>query len=203
MKRLFLCLLVLYGAATAAVTSAPVLAQAQEQKPRLDKLKVDVKRIEVDGQRMYEVDASGSVLAPPASVWKTLTTYERMSEFVPDLSSCRVLSRNGNEVIIEQQGMARFLFMNHPINLVVRAMETPQTAIDIALISGDMRHYESRWNLYPVPETGGTRIVFSSRLMPGFYVPGMLGTTMIRGDIERMMAAVLARIDSQHAEKSS
>jgi hypothetical protein len=50
-----------------------------------------------------------------------------------------------------------------------------------------------------MPETGGTRIVFSSRLMPGFYVPGMLGTTMIRGDIERMMGAVMARIDSQPA----
>ena len=182
--------------------ATPAAAQAQMQALRLDKLKVDVKRIEVDGQRMYEVDASGSVQAPPASVWKTLTTYERMHEFVPDLSSCRVLSRNGNEVIIEQQGMARFLFMNHAIHLVVRATETPFTAIDIALISGDMRHYEARWNLYPIPETGGTRIVFSSRLVPGFYVPGMLGTTMIRGDIERMMAAVLARIDSQHADKS-
>lgn len=196
MTRLFLCLLMLCAVAT------PVAVSAQAQAPRLDKLKVEVKRIEVDGQRMYEVDASGSVLAPPASVWKTLTTYERMSEFVPDLSSCRVLSRNGNEVIIEQQGVARFLFMNHAIHLVVRALETPPTAIDIDLISGDMRHYESRWNLYPVPETGGTRIVFSSRLMPGFYVPGMLGTAMIRGDIERMMAAVLARIDSQHAEKA-
>ncbi|MGK5052969.1 SRPBCC family protein [Janthinobacterium sp. RB2P8] len=196
MTRLFLCLLML------CTVAAPAAAQAQMQAPRLDRLKVDVKRIEVDGQRMYEVDASGSVQAPLASVWKTLTTYERMHEFVPDLSSCRVLSRNGNEVIIEQQGMARFLFMNHPIHLVVRATETPFTAIDIALISGDMRHYESRWNLYPIPETGGTRIVFSSRLMPGFYVPGMLGTTMIRGDIERMMAAVLARIDSQYADKS-
>ena len=194
MTRLFLCLLML------CALPATVLAQAQAL--RLDKLKVDVKRIEVDGQRMYEVDASASVQAPPASVWKTLTTYERMHEFVPDLSSCRVLSRNGNEVIIEQQGMARFLFMNHPIHLVVRATETPFTAIDIALISGDMRHYESRWNLDPIPETGGTRIVFSSRLMPGFYVPGMLGTTMRRGDIERMMAAVLARIDNQYAEKS-
>ena len=91
MKRLFLCLLML------CAVPATALAQAI----RLDKLKVEVKRIEVDGQRMYEVDASGSVQAPPASVWKTLTTYERMHEFVPDLSSCRVLSRNGNEVIIE------------------------------------------------------------------------------------------------------
>lgn len=186
MTRLLLCLLMLCA----------VPASALAQTVRQEKLKVEVKRIEIDGQRMYEVDASGSVQAPPASVWKTLTTYERMHEFVPDLSSCRVLSRNGNEVIIEQQGMARFLFMNYAIHLVVRATETPSTSIDIALISGDMRHYEARWNVYPVTETGGTRIVFSSRLMPGFYVPDMLGTSMIRGDIERMMAAVLARIDS-------
>jgi hypothetical protein len=55
----------------AVATPVAVSAQAQAQAPRLDRLKVDVKRIEVDGQRMYEVDASGSVLAPPASVWKT------------------------------------------------------------------------------------------------------------------------------------
>lgn len=190
MTRLFLCLLLL----CAVTSSTPALAQT----PRLEapKLKVDVRRIEIDGQRMYEVDASGTVQAPPASVWKTLTTYERMSEFVPDMSSCRVLSRNGNEVIIEQQGVARFLFMNHAIHLVVRATETPLSSINIDLISGDMRHYEASWNLYPIPETGGTRIVFNSRLMPGFYVPGMLGPTMIRGDVERMMNAVLARIDS-------
>jgi hypothetical protein len=53
-----------------------------------------------------------------------------------------------------------------------------------------------------VPETSGTRIVFSSRLMPGFYAPGILGTTMIRGDIERIMVAVLTRIDSQYIHKS-
>ena len=48
----FLCLLML--------CAVPATAPAQAQAPRLDKLKVDVKRIEVDGQRMYEVDASGS-----------------------------------------------------------------------------------------------------------------------------------------------
>jgi hypothetical protein len=39
------------------------------------------------------------------------------------MESCRVLSRNGNEVIIEQFGVARFLFMNHAIHLMVRALE--------------------------------------------------------------------------------
>jgi len=176
--------------------SAPLLAQAP--KLELPKLEVSVARVTQDALHLYEVDASGTVQAPIATVWKTLTTYERMNEFVPDMASCRVLSRNGNEVIIEQFGTARFLFMSKSIHLIVRATETPMTSIDIALISGDMKHYESRWELFPLPD-GGTKVVYSGKLVPNFYVPGLLGTNIIRGDIERMMGAVLARIDRPDA----
>ena len=187
MKRIFLCLLL--------ACAAPAMPQSPRPDPA--KPEVSVRRVEQDAQRMYEVDASGTVQAPPATVWRILTSYERMNEFVPDLSLCRVLSRNGNEAIIEQFGTARFLFMTKAIHLVVRALESPMTSIDIALVSGDMKHYEARWELHPVPETGGTRIVYSGRLSPNFYVPGILGAAMIRGDIERMMVAVLTRLDSK------
>jgi ribosome-associated toxin RatA of RatAB toxin-antitoxin module len=124
-----------------------------------------------------------------------------MSEFVPDMESCKVLSRTGNEVIIEQFGVARFLFMSRAIHLIVKAVEQPMSAIDISLISGDMKHYESRWELVPVPESGGTKIVYRGRLMPNFYVPGILGNKLVKSDIERMMSAVLARLDRKDAPK--
>jgi ribosome-associated toxin RatA of RatAB toxin-antitoxin module len=175
------------------VTAQAGLAQA----PRLEspKLEVSVKRVELDTLHMYEVDATGMVAAPLPKVWRILTGYERMAEFVPDMESCKILSRNGNEVILEQFGVARFLFMSKSIHLIVRATEQPMSSIDISLISGDMKHYESHWELIPVPETGGTKIVYSGKMIPNFYVPGILGSKMIRGDIERMMGAVLARID--------
>jgi ribosome-associated toxin RatA of RatAB toxin-antitoxin module len=175
--------------------AAAQMAMAQAPKLELPKLEVSVNRVELDAQRMYEVDATGTVAAPLTKVWRILTGYERMAEFVPDLESCKVLSRNGNEVIIEQFGVARFLFMSKSIHLIVRATEQPMSSIDISLISGDMKHYESHWELIPVPETGGTKVVYSGRLIPNFYVPGILGSKMIRGDIERMMGAVLARLD--------
>lgn len=189
MKRLFLSLLICSGA------SVPALAQAP--KPELPKLEVSVNRVEMDALHMYEVDSTGTVNAPPAIVWRILTDYEHMNEFVPDLSASHVLSRSGNEVIIDQQGTARFLFMSRSIHLIVRATEQPMSSIDITLVSGDMKHYESHWELIPVPETGGTRIVYSGRLVPNFYVPGILGAKLIRGDIERMMGAVLVRLDSK------
>lgn len=176
-------------------------AMAQAPKLELPKLEVSVNRIDQDGQHMYEVDSTGTVAAPLPKVWRILTGYERMAEFVPDMESCKVLSRTGNEVIIEQFGVARFLFMQRSIHLIVRAVEQPMSAIDISLISGDMKHYESRWELVPVPETGGTKIIYRGKLQPNFYVPGLLGSKMIRSDIERMMSAVLARLDRRDAPK--
>ncbi|NVM76729.1 ribosome-associated toxin RatA of RatAB toxin-antitoxin module [Duganella sp. SG902] len=174
---------------------------AQAPKLELPKLEVSVNRVDHEGQHMYEVDATGTVAAPLPKVWRILTGYERMAEFVPDMESCKVLSRNGNEVIIEQFGVARFLFMTRTIHLIVRATEQPMSSIDISLISGDMKHYEAHWELIPVPETGGTKIVYKGRMAPNFYVPGLLGSKMIRGDIERMMSAVLARLDRKDAPK--
>ena len=187
MLRLLFCLLI--GSAALAQAGAPA-------NPTLE---VSVRPIAAQLQHMYEIDASGSVQAPLSAAWRVLTDYEKMSEFVPDLASCKILSRAGNRVIIEQFGSARFLFISKSIHLIVQATESPMSAIDIALISGDMRHYESRWTLTPLP-TGGTRIVYRGHLVPDFYVPAVFGAALIRADIERMMRAVLARLDSAPAE---
>jgi ribosome-associated toxin RatA of RatAB toxin-antitoxin module len=180
-----------------------VTAQVMAQTPKLElpKLEVSVNRVDQDGQHMYEVDATGTVAAPLPKVWRILTGYERMAEFVPDMESSKVLSRNGGEVIIEQFGVARFLFMAKTIHLIVRAVEQPMSSIEISLISGDMKHYEARWELVPAPETGGTKIIYHGKLMPNFYVPSLLGSKMVRGDIEKMMTAVLARLDRRDAPK--
>lgn len=200
MTQLLLCLLFLLwatpAAAQAAAAAAEPLPAAGAARPN-GKLLVDVHRFEVDGQHLYQVQASATVQAAPATVWKVLTAYDRMTEYVPDLGLCRVLARNGNEVIIEQQGNARFLFVTKAVHLIVRALETPMSAIDISLISGNMKRYEARWELVPVPETGGTRLLYGGKMMPDFYVPGMLGATMVRGDIAHMMQAVLARLESE------
>lgn len=164
-------------------------AMAQPAAPE-----VAVMRVSANGEQVFEVTASGSVKASPAAVWKVLTDYESMPEFVPDLDKNKVLSRTGNRAIIEQSGVARFLFLSRTIHLIVQAAEEPMTSIDISLVTGDMKVYSCRWALTPLSD-GGTRIDYSGKLVPKFYVPGMLGSNLIRRDIERMMSAVLQRLD--------
>lgn len=171
----------------------PVLAQSlSAPSPKLD---VAVKRVQAGAQHGFEVAASGLVQAAPAAVWKTLTTYERMPEFVPNLESTRVLARSENQAIVEQFGSARFLFFRKAIRLVVRVTEVPMSAIDIALVSGDLTHYEAHWELVTLAETGGTRINYRGTIVPDFYIPGMLGASIVREDVTHMMEALLARLD--------
>lgn len=204
LPRLLLLLTVMFNLPVAAqvqvqssplkLATPPLPAQpAQPAQPA--GLEVSVKRIDVDGHNEFEVRASGTVSAVPAVVWKILTNYERHPEFVPDLKRTRVRSRSGNRAVLEQSGQARFLFFTREINLVVQVTEAPMSSIDVDLIEGDMKVYDCRWEMQALPDNGGTRIVYSGKLVPRFYVPGALGANLIRSDIEAMMAAVLAHID--------
>jgi ribosome-associated toxin RatA of RatAB toxin-antitoxin module len=178
--RLCLCLLLAF--------SLPAMAQ----EPDLD---VSVERHKTDDGNVYEVNARGAVGAAPDAVWRVLTDYERMPDFVPDLHSAKVLSRSGNQVVLEQTGTAHLLFFRRAIHLVVQVHEQPASQIDISLVEGDMKIYQCSWRLIAQPATGGTQVVYSGRMAPNFYVPGMLGANMLRADIRRMMAATLARLD--------
>jgi hypothetical protein len=106
-----------------------------------------------------------------------------------------VLSRSGDEAVLEQTGTAHLLFFRRAVHLVVQVREQPVSQIDVSLVDGDMKVYHCIWRLIPVPETGGTRLAYSGTMAPKFYVPGMFGSNILRSDIQRMMAAVLARLD--------
>lgn len=181
MNHFLACMLLLFA----------LSGQAQTLPP----LQVEVKRVVQEDMTVYDITASGAVKASPGAVWKILTNYDKMPEFVPDLATSRVLSRSGDDAIIEQFGEARFLFVRRDIHLIVLAKEQPMNRIVISLVSGDMKVYQCQWELVALAETGGTRINYTGKMAPKFYVPGMLGANIIKGDIARMMAAVLARLD--------
>lgn len=151
-----------------------------------------------DGGKAYRIAASGDVAAAPALAWRILTDYDHLAEVVPDLKSARVLARDGDKVIVEQVGAARFLFFSRDIRLVVQVHEQAPHKIDVSLVEGDMKVYRSSWELVPL-ESGGTRVIYRAAIEPAFYVPQAIGTNLVRQDIARMMTAVLKRIEQPAA----
>ena len=177
------------------VLSAPgaALAAVQPGAPRFD---LNVERVDSpEGDKVYQITSSGTVEAAPDAVWRILTDYNHLADYLPNMKSTRVLSRNGDNVILEQLGTARFLFFSRKIRLLVQVSERAPDRIDIGLIEGDMKVYRARWELSPLAGATGTRVVYTATIVPKFDVPGIVGTTVVKNDIARMMAAALLRLD--------
>ncbi|MGJ9416336.1 SRPBCC family protein [Massilia sp. CMS3.1] len=185
--------MLLLGCALAAWGTAPVAAQ-----PHVPKFELNVKRVDgTQGGRAYQIASSGTVASTPDVVWRILTDYNHLADYLPNLKSARVVSRNGDRVIVEQQGAAHFLFFSQTIRLVVQVHERAPDRIDISLIDGDMKVYRASWELSPLAGAAGTRVVYHATIEPKFDVPGVIGTSVVRKDIAKMMAAVLLRLDRQ------
>lgn len=175
-----------------------LFVQAQQAR-RGRGIAVSVQRRREQGRALFEIRVSGLARATPQACWQVLTGYERLQEFVPGLSSSKLLSRNGPQAILEQEGVIGFLWRRQAIHLVVRVIEQPLAALDISLIAGDMRHYASHWELAPSDQGRATRISYFGSMEPDFFVPPLLGSAIMRGEVRKMMTAVIAEIDRRCA----
>lgn len=185
--------MLLLGCVLSAWGTAPVAAQ-----PGAPRFELNVERVnDAEGDKVYQITSSGTVAAAPALVWRILTDYNHLADYLPNLKSARVLSRNGDSSIVEQLGTARFLFFSQPIRVVVQAHERAPDRIDVSLIEGDMKVYRATWELSPLAGGAGTRVAYNATIVPKFDVPGIVGTHVVRKDVARMMAAVLLRLDRQ------
>ena len=188
-----IAIMLLLVCALSAWGAAPVAAQ-----PGAPRFELNVERVAgAEGGEVYRIRSSGTVAATPAVVWRILTDYNHLADYVPNMKSTRVVSRDGDRVIVEQLGAARFLFFSQAIRLVVQVQERAPDRIDISLVDGDMKIYRASWELSPVAGAAGTRVVYNATIEPKFDVPGIVGTGVVRKDIARMMGAVFARLDRQ------
>ena len=165
---------------------------AQPGEPRFE---LSVER--VDGGKVYRIASKGTVAASPSLVWRILTDYTHLADYLPNMKSTRVLSRNGDRIIVEQLGAAQFLFFRQDIRVVVQVHERPPDRIDISLVDGDMKVYRASWELSPLPGGAGTRLMYNATIEPKFDVPGIVGVGAVRKDIAKMMRAVYLRLDRQ------
>ena len=158
---------------------------------------VTVQRQHTDDSAYFEVHASAFTHASQERVWQQLTDYQRQPDYVPNLTSARIVARNGSEVVLDQEGRGGFFFFKRALHLQVHVQETQKSAIDVTLVSGDMKRYTAHWRISPAEVQGesGTQIDYEGSLEPNFFVPPMIGNAIVLSDIRKMLAAVIDELE--------
>lgn len=171
--------------------------RAQQNHPAFRHIHAHANRVHGNGQAFFEVTASAVVRATPQQAWDTLTDYDRLPAFVPDLRASKLVSRNGRIVMVEQRSHAGFLFVTQSVRMRLRVEETPLSAIDVTLVEGNMQHYAAHWKLAAEATDGipGTRVDFHCAIEPDFFVPPLLGRPIVQAYVTKMLEAVMAEIE--------
>lgn len=184
------------------LTCAPANTLAQEARlpPAIE---TSVERMSENGASFFEVKAKSFVRATPQQVWKVLTDYERLPKFVPGLVRSKILSRSQQEVTLEQESTARFLFLSQTIRLVMHLREHPFSTIEVALVSGDMKRYEARWTLARLVQDGrdGTLISYYGAIEPAFFLPPVFGKQLMQANVRKTVLAVMTEIEKRSAQE--
>ena len=99
----------------------------------------NAQQVSVEAHREGEavlVEARAHLKADSRLAWEVLTGYDQYARFVPDLKSSEILARAGNTAIVEQRGVAGFLFpFDFPLEVRLAVTEQPYGLISAQAIS--------------------------------------------------------------------
>jgi carbon monoxide dehydrogenase subunit G len=161
----------------------------QVLEPHGRNIKVDVQN---DGDQIV-IDVSFVVPVTPQKAWAVLTDFENIPQFNPGILSSRITGRTGNHHChVLQKSVTKYGFLVFSFESVREVKLVPFERIHERMISGNMRKMEETTHL--LPERGQTRIVYRAVLVPGVWVPAMVGDVFVKQEAREQFQTLIDEI---------
>jgi hypothetical protein len=157
-------------------------------------------RVEQNGPRIV-VDVNFPVAATALDTWKVMTDYDHMAGFVSNLQLSRIISRDGNRLVIEQKGKAArgpFTFSFENVREIVL---TPFREVRSRLISGNLEMSEFRTLVIDHGES--SEIINHGEFIPKVWVPPVIGPAVIEAETRKQFQEFRAEILRRKAQAGS
>ncbi len=149
--------------------------------------------------RQRRVEATIHLPHPIEQVWQALTDYEKLAEFIPNLSTSRRLPHPEGGIRLEQVGVQNLKVVTFSARVVLDMTEEYLSAIRFKMVEGDFKAFSGEWLLQPMPETeaGGTRLTYCLEVWPKATIPVIAIEQRLRKDLPANLKAILQHLDSQ------
>ncbi|MGB8598847.1 MAG: SRPBCC family protein [Burkholderiales bacterium] len=141
---------------------------------------------------LIKIDGHLILPFPPKLIFEVLTDYEHMHEYVPDLTSSCILSREDNKLKVEQKGRSGIGPFKFKYEIVREVELTPVTELKSNLASGNFKSMHTSTKL--VAEGDNTRMDYFADMVPDFWVPPLIGSAIMRRQVRRQFEAFVAEL---------
>jgi uncharacterized membrane protein len=162
-----------------------------------DDIKVKVQK---DGDSVI-IDLSVTIPATPQETWAVLTDFDHMSQFLSNLQSSKILEKKGDKWTVAQKGQTSHGGFSFSFESIRDVELKPYETIRSHLISGTMTKHEGLTQLSP--SGTGTRIVYHAESIAKVWVPPLVGTSVVEGDVRKQFQEMEAEILKRKAAVKS
>jgi hypothetical protein len=147
----------------------------------------------------YELAIDARLDAPPARVLEVLTDYAHLAELHGRIRESRVLGHpapGATEVFTRFEGCVLLVCRTLERTEIIHRTAAGLEAEDVAGKSA-FREGRTQWLL--APDGDGTRISYRSHLVPGFWVPPVLGPVFLARSVKQMTLETLEAVEARAA----
>ena len=123
-------------------------------------------------------------------LWQVLTDYEGLSNFIPNLTSSKLIERSGNRVTLSQVGSQQLVLgLKFSAEVHLELMEhRPEGLLQFRMVKGDFRLFEGAWRLQSVPNQ--TLVLYELTVQGCLGMPIALIEQRLRQDLNDNLLAV-------------
>jgi hypothetical protein len=182
MKRLCWALILLLCAGVAAAsTRAKVKANS------------GLSGVRVEATQVLQVDAR--------TLWETLTDYNRLASFVPDMISSRVVSPPGAPKRVEQIADAGLFAFIMPDQVVLAMEEVPPNLIRFRAVSGKLVSMNGEWRI--IGDRAPVTLVYRAHIVPLSPIPPLGSGFFVEDEVRSRFEAVGREAERRMREQAA
>jgi ribosome-associated toxin RatA of RatAB toxin-antitoxin module len=168
----------------------------------LQAVQVQIQRI---AQRQRQITAKVKIPHPVEQVWKVLTDYEALPDFIPNLAQSRKINHPTGGIRLEQVGSQRVLRFNFCARVILDLEEFFPHKISFQMVEGDFKDFSGSWNLEPEPQglLMETNLCYTVKVWPKLTMPATLIERRLSQDMALNLLAIRQRVEDLAHQISS
>ena len=130
---------------------------------------------------------------PVEQVWRVLTDYDNLANFIPNLSLSRRQPHPGGGLRLEQVGSRCFLNLRFCARVVLDMVEDYPHRLGFAMVEGDFRQFEGQWRLESTAQGEATQLTYDLVICPPLAMPVSLIEAHLCQDLTANLQAIRDR----------
>ncbi|MEH2415503.1 SRPBCC family protein [Nostoc sp.] len=160
----------------------------------LAKVEIEIEKI---GQRHRQISAKVQIPHPVEQIWKVLTDYEALPDFLPNLAKSRLIEHPNGGIRLEQVGSQRLLNFNFSARVVLDLEEYFPKEINFKMVEGDFKGFSGSWCLepYSLGEYLGTNLCYTIQVWPKLSMPVGIIENRLSKDLRLNLLAIHQRVE--------